>query len=630
MGHVNWVLRVIGMTIAPGLFLTMNAQTINIDWAKSSGGTNTEVGKAVTADVLGNSYCVGYFNGMMDADPGPAFMPLVSAGMQDVFIVKTSASGQTLWAKRIGGSQPDIATAATLDQYGNLYITGSFRGTVDFDPGSGIYNLASFSTGSQDIFTAKYDPNGNLLWAQRFGGEGYTDSLGNTYAAVSSGYAIRYDQHDHILLTGRILGCIDFDSGPGVDTLSARISPACFIVQLNLDGQLRWARQLGGGLHGVEGYGIGYAANGDVYTSGVFGDSADFDPGPNTWWMRSMAYSQAFVSKLDSNGQFIWARQAGGQTLNDQATAQSIDVDGIGNVVTGGQFKGNGDFDPGPAAALMQSNGQLDIFLLKLDASGQFVWVRQTGGPQNEYCYSVSIGMNGLIFATGNFRGSVDFDPGYLTQVLSSASTYASDLYVTCYTTSGDLMQAVGIGSNGGDGGNAVYANQTGHVNVCGYLSGPAMVGLTGGLQSTGWFGGIDIFQMKFKDATLPVLSVANEARMMWNTGNSVNEPVNVDASFGDPKAGWTHEGEMHQRPLVYPVPCKRMFTIEFPKPVKSGWLRVFNMAGELLYATDAVVGKVCLVDPGYLKSGNYLLEVSYSVRCEPEPHVNYIRFSVE
>lgn len=630
MECVNWVLRVIGFVTAPGLFFSMKAQTIQIDWAKGFGGNQTEVGKAVTADVLGNSYCVGYFNGMMDADPGPANLPLVSAGMQDVFLAKTSAAGQTLWARKIGGSQGDMANGVTLDHAGNVYITGSFRGSVDFDPGIATYTLNTFSPFSQDIFVAKYDQNGSFQWAVSFGGEGYFDSLGNVYDGVSSGYAIQFDKTGSLYLTGSMLGCIDFDPGPGVDTLSARFSASCFIVKLDLNGNLRWAKQLGGGLHGVEGYGIQYHAGEAVYVCGVFGDSVDFDPGPNTWWMRSMAYSQAFVSKLDSNGQFIWARQLGGTTTFEQATAQSIDIDGYGNVLLGGHFTGSGDFDPGLNNFVLQSNGQMDCFLVKLDANGQLLWCRQTGGPKNDYCYSVSIGMNGLIYTTGNFRGSADFDPGYLTHILSSTTLLASDLYVCCFTGSGSLLDAVRVGGNGGDGGNAVYANNTGLVNICGYLGGPASVQILGQPQWLPSSGGIDVLLAQFKELIPVVLSPVSEARMAQQEVCEISGPVNVDAPCCNPIAGRWQEPGLHQRPLVYPIPGKRVFTIEFPVHVEKASLKMINPWGVIVYREEKINGKKFRFDAGVQCPGNYILDIVSTGLYDGRIHTDKIKIMID
>lgn len=629
MESVKWILRVFGFVMAPGLFFPMNAQQLNIEWGKNFGGTYTEVGKAVTADVSGNSYCVGYFNGMMDADPGPAYLPLVSAGMQDVFLVKTSAAGQTLWAKRMGGSQSDLANSITIDQQGNVYITGSFMGMADFDPGNATFNLTSFTSFSQDIFVAKYDQSGVFQWAISFGGDGYYDSLGNTYDAVSSGYGIQFDKHGSLLLTGRIHGCIDFHPGIGVDTLSARMAPACCIVKLGLDGNLRWAKQLGGGLHGTEGYGIQSDAGGNVYTCGVFSDSADFDPGLNTHWMHCIAYNHAFVSKLDSNGNFVWARQLGGSSSYDQATAQSLDIDGFGNVVIGGHFKGNGDFDPGTNAAYLQSNGQYDCFLLKLNGGGQFIWAKRIGELYNDYCYSVSIGLTGFIYTTGNFRGSVDFDPGVMSKQLTSASLFAADLYMTCFNSSGDLIDATRIGGNGTDGGNAVSANNNGLVYLCGFLSGPTTIQTIYQTQSLTSFGGIDIFLMKLKEPVLPVLTSIQEARMVREPVYEIRESVDVDALPCTLKAGREQDEETRQRPLVYPIPSKGIVTIEYPYSVHHANLKVMNASGEMVYEAGHSYGRVYRLDLGKERKGNYLLEIRYTPSGEKQEKTDLVKLII-
>src|ERR1043165_3847418 len=105
----------------------------NLTWAKQLGGTNIDFGRTIAVDASGNVITAGYFYATADFDPSAATANLVSAGLFDVYISKLDASGNYVWAKRIGAAQNDLAYDIVLDASGNVYVTGVFRGTVDFD-----------------------------------------------------------------------------------------------------------------------------------------------------------------------------------------------------------------------------------------------------------------------------------------------------------------------------------------------------------------------------------------------------------------------------------------------------------------------------------------------------------------
>ena len=203
------------------LIMTHNsmAQGVSFSWVKSFHGTNQEVGKAVTSDAQGNVYSTGYFLGTVDFDPGVGVYPMSSNGQQDIFISKLDGNGNFVWAKHIGGAGNDMCNAITLDMAGNIYLTGFFRNTVDFNPGAGTAYLNTYASASQDIFICKLDTSGNFLWAKSFGGSGYYDSIGNMYPAVSVAYGIQTDELGYVYCAGSFLGSIDFNPDAGINNL---------------------------------------------------------------------------------------------------------------------------------------------------------------------------------------------------------------------------------------------------------------------------------------------------------------------------------------------------------------------------------------------------------------------------
>ncbi len=144
------------------------------------------------------------------------------------------------------------------------------------------------------------------------------------------------------------------------------------------DGDFVWARAMGG-TYWDEGHAIAVDSAGNVYTTGYFRDTVDFDPGPGTYDLTSAGWADIFVSKLDSGGNFVWAKSMGGPS-EDQGW--DIAVDGAGNVCTTGYFFETADFDPGPGIYNLTSVGEADIFVWKLDSSGDFVWAKSMGGTE--------------------------------------------------------------------------------------------------------------------------------------------------------------------------------------------------------------------------------------------------------
>ncbi|HRF19894.1 MAG TPA: SBBP repeat-containing protein, partial [Chitinophagaceae bacterium] len=143
----------------------------NYVYAKALGGTGSDFGNGIAVDGSGNVYVTGYFSGTADFDPGAGTANIISAGTQDIFFAKYDASGNYVYAKALGGTGGDYSNDIALDGSGNVYVTGYFNGTGDFDPGAGTANLTS--AGNNDLFFAKYDASGNYVYAKAVGGTGY-------------------------------------------------------------------------------------------------------------------------------------------------------------------------------------------------------------------------------------------------------------------------------------------------------------------------------------------------------------------------------------------------------------------------------------------------------------------------
>jgi hypothetical protein len=280
---------------ASAFFFLNNAQLqaqANLQWVKNMGVVYADNAMAVAIDGVGNSYTTGRYSGTADFDPGVGTAQLTSNGRTDVYITKLDAAGNFVWAKDFGGTGIDEAFAIKTDASGNVYIAGGFVGTVDFDPGSGTSNLISI--GNTDVFIVKLDAAGNYVWAKNMGG---------TSTDVASAMAI--DATGNIYTIGRFSGTADFDPNVGTANLTSAGGSDIFISKLNTSGNYVWAKNMGGSLSDFAN-GIAIDATGNVYTTGNYNGTADFDPGAGTTNLISAGASDIFISKLNSAGVFVW------------------------------------------------------------------------------------------------------------------------------------------------------------------------------------------------------------------------------------------------------------------------------------------------------------------------------------
>ncbi|MBF0270121.1 MAG: DUF4347 domain-containing protein [Alphaproteobacteria bacterium] len=369
-------------------------------WIRSIGGTSNGIGTGISVDGSGNVYITGRFQGTGDFDPGAGVTSLTSAGSYDIFVLKMDSSGNFVWSKSMGGTGEDRSQGIAVDGSGNVYTTGYFYGTADFDPGAGTSNLISSAGGYNDIFVQKLDSSGNLIWAK---------CMGNTGEDRSQGIAV--DGSGNVYTTGYFSGTVDFDPGAGVTNLNAGNGRE-FVQKLDTDGNLVWAKNMGGA--SGAGNDIAVDGAGNVYTTGGFEGTADFDPGAGVTTLTSNGSSDIFVQKLDSSGNLVWAKSMGG-TGGDSGAG--IAVDGFGNVYTTGSFSGTADFDPGAGVTNLSSHHPWDFYISKLDASGGFSWANGFGATawndvNYQYGYGIAVDNMGCILTTGTFRNVVDFDPG--------------------------------------------------------------------------------------------------------------------------------------------------------------------------------------------------------------------------
>ena len=331
-----------------GFIQKLDAQG-NFIWAKAFTGNGATQITSMVIDTAGNIYTTGDFTWTTDFDPGAGVANLTSGGYNDIFVSKLDSSGNFVWAKSVGGSNYDYGYDIATDSSGNVYAVGSYIGTVDFDPGLGVFNMTSVSS-SYDFYILKLDSSGNFIWAKSIGGSGNEDAKA---IAVTAG---------NIYITGSFAGA-DFDPGVGVAYVPTVSAKDIFVLKLDLNGSYVWAKGFGGGSNADEGQDILTDAVGNVYTTGYFYGTVDFDPGVGVANISGGGNTDAFVSKLDSSGNYVWAKGFAGPSLDE---GYGLALDSSKNVYATGSFYSTVDFDPGVGVVNLTSAGSADIYVVKL------------------------------------------------------------------------------------------------------------------------------------------------------------------------------------------------------------------------------------------------------------------------
>lgn len=451
------ILHIISLVFLVSSVSEIKAQSI---WAKQLGGTMADKGNAVEVDASGNVYTIGTFSGTCDFDPSAASYTLTSSGNQDVYISKLNSTGNFVWAKKIGGTSADYLDDITIDATGNIYLIGEFTNTVDFDPGAGTFTMTTTGTGT-DIFVLKLDVNGNFLWAKQMGSPWW-----------DSGNSISIDAAGNVVITGDFAttsaGPIDMDPGPGTFTFTSGAGGGntdIFIEKLTSAGNFVWAKQIGG-INGDFGNSLKTDNSNNIYVGGYFTGTTDFDPNAGTTNLVSLGMEDIYILKLDGSGNFVWARNMGSNTVD---YCKAIAIDASGNVYSTGSFRGTADFDPSAASYTLASVAGDDIFISKLDNSGNFVWAKSMGGTSADVANAIATDASGDVYTTGIFRTTMDFDPATSSYTLSPLGF--GDVFVHKLSSTGNFLWVGQFGSANDDFGNGITLDATGNIHTTGYFN---------------------------------------------------------------------------------------------------------------------------------------------------------------
>jgi Beta-propeller repeat len=421
----------------------VGAQSNTVEWAMSGGGPNSDIGFAIAMDPSGDAVLVGRMADVT-ALAGQTSTPL---GDLDAAIAKFSADGKLKWLRRPGGTERDSAQSIAIDAKGNALVTGFFRGTGRFG------DLESNSAGHRDVFIAKYDSAGTLLWVRRAGG-----------SLIDEGRGISTDPDGNVLVTGGFEGQASFDKDTSVTALG---DGDAFIAKYDPNGGLLWVRQAGGEEH-TWGNAIATDSAGNVLVSGAFSNTAKFDGTTLT----SSNDLGAFVAKYSPNGKLLWAKVGDG---SGRDIAYAISVDAEDSVLIAGNFSRSIQFD----GKRLESKGSRDAFIAKYQADGTLAWAEAIGGPDDDAVRAIASDGRGDILLTGSFQGELTIGEKVLT------STGDRDVFIAALGADGKPVWARSVGGIETDNGFGIATDGRGGVYVTGsFASTAAFNGMT--LSSAG------------------------------------------------------------------------------------------------------------------------------------------------
>ncbi len=422
-------------------------------WAISAGGKGHDKTRGLAVDGQGNVFLTGEFGGVSKFGDHL----LLSAGELDCFIAKCSADGKILWARSAGGSGIDRGYGVATDRAGNCYVTGHYQSTNASFGGVPVPNA-----GDYDLFVAKYDPDGRLVWVRTGGGKGY-----------DYGHGIAVAPDHGVFVTGALVG----DGTMGESKVTAPGGSHVFCARYDEGGKLLWVTTALGNARG-SGHGIAVDAAGNAYVGGMSGGSGTL----GGLVLTNVAGRDVFVAKFTPAGKVSWVHEGFGST---NAMAHEITCDRAGNVWAAGMFKGHlqlGD-------RTVPSHGDSDLLLTSFTPSGQRLWTQTGGGPRVDYGLGVTTDGAGNVFLTGEFTDKAVIAG---TAIASRGST---DIYVAKFDRAGSLRWLAQAGGEKGDNAYTLVADAAGNLYLSGNISGPA----TFGPHAVTCAGGNDVYLAKLK-----------------------------------------------------------------------------------------------------------------------------------
>jgi hypothetical protein len=421
----------------------------NFDWIKSSG--YFAEGKSIAMDDEGYLYATGHFAG--DVQFGDYVFSSVSNN-PDIYLVKYDSLGNCIWAKTVTGTLYKSCFEVAVDGNGDIYITGMYDGTLLLE------DISLTTSGFFDIFLAKYNSNGEILWAESAGGSYLMDHP----------MALAFDSNENVIITGSFehtasFGDITVSSGvvsggnPNVEW-----GGEAFVAKYTTLGEIVWIKHFPGSHHINRGHSIVVDSEDNIYLTGKY--EGDLYLENDT--LNSLGSFDIFTLRLDNDGNVIWANSSGG-FQDDKPTPAASAIDENDNYYFTGYFREDIYFN----GQQLTSNGDIDTYLAKYNPEGELLWIKSEGGTQAERVYGLTQ-HNNLLYATGYMYGNSVFN-----DEVELTSFGGRDIFISCYNTNGDFYWAENHGSPSDDWAFEILHDEINSVYITGFHNNNAVYGDT-------------------------------------------------------------------------------------------------------------------------------------------------------
>ncbi len=520
------------------------AQTPNWAWAKSAGGALVDQSYNISVDANGNVFMTGMF-----VSPTITFgsITLTNTGLSDIFLVKYDSNGNVLWAKSAIGSSEEISLCVCTDMSGNVFIGGGFSSpTITFD--TITLNNVDTVLLYTDMFIAKYDENGNALWAKSAGGYRYEGAR-----------SISTDLNGNLYVTGIFDSpSISFDT-----TTIANSSPNhtdVYVAKYTANGSMMWVKSAGDNKWD-ESYCVSTDIFGNVYVTGSFSSSI-ITFGTTT--LTNSGVWDVFVVKYDSVGNVLWAKNFGGTDFDD---GYSLSADIYGYLYITGRFMSSqisfGTFN-------LTNSGFNDTFIVKCDSIGNVLWAKSSNSASNDYGKNITTDGVGNVYLAGFFsQSSITFGT---TNLISNGG---QDIFIVKYDSSGNVQWAKSLGGFGAE------------------MSCGISIGGSSSIYIGGWFSSPTI---NFGSTTL------NNA-----VGSGVGSNDVFIAKLSSTTVG-LNEIKSHSDISIAPNPFTSETTITFSDEQRNTTIKIIDVIGKEIKSIS-FSGKQLVIDKGKMKPGIYLVQ---------------------
>jgi hypothetical protein len=457
-----------------------HAQDVDFSFVQGIGGPLEENAAGIALDPSGNLYVSGFFQGTTDFDPGAGVANRTSAGAYDGFVGKYDPSGALLWVHSFGSTSFDYCFGSEVDTSGNVFVTGTFIGTVDFDPGAGNASVTAVSAFSE-AFVLKLDSDGNFGWVKVITGP-----------RSEIGISIALDSGDNIYSFGQFSDTPDFDPNGGTFPLTAVSVSDLYVQKLDAAGNLLWAVAVEGRIRDFGRF-IALDAGDNLYATASFTGTTDFDPGPGVLNMASAGANDAFLWKLDQAGALVWAHAFGDVGEDD---GLSVALDASGNVFAAGSYQGTVDFDPSGSTVNLDSFSARSIYVTKFSPAGSLSWAGGFTGMNDGFAYGMTVDSSGGPIVVGSFEGTGDFDPASATAA-NATSIGDEDFYMTKLDAAGNWKWTEQRGTVGRELGGTIITDGAGTLFTTGLFANTLDFDTSGAATNLTAVGSFDTFIMK-------------------------------------------------------------------------------------------------------------------------------------